>query len=341
MSELKTIDKIELKSKIKSKTQNHEIYEAEAESEINMVLNHLKYSKQILKMQTIVLKEITNFFTEKGFVQLMPLILSPITDPLAPDPNASVKNVIEVECYGQKFKLMQSMILHKQISLISGAKRIFIISPNIRIEDEKKALTGRHCFEFSQVDFEIADGKMQDVFRLIEEFLVRVIKRVKKECKEELKTLGRELRIPKTPFKVFTTHELEEKFGRDWEEISSNESKEPFWVTCHRREFYDKEDQKAEGHYLNYDLIYPEGFGEGLSGGEREYEYKKLLKKLSGRRELLEQFKHYLELSRKGLLVPSAGAGFGFERLIRFLTGKRRIEEVQLFPRIPGKKVIV
>jgi asparaginyl-tRNA synthetase len=331
-------ESFKLKAGIKVAEQNPE---NETESDIDTVLNHLKYSKQILKIQTIVLKEITDFFTEKGFMQLMPVILAPITDPLSPDRSSSIKNSIEIECYGQKFKLMQSMILHKQISLISGAKKIFIISPNIRIEDEKRAFTGRHCFEFSQVDFEIAYGKMNDVFRLMEEFLVRVIEKVKKECDEELKIFGRELKTPKTPFKVFTTHELEEKFGNDWEEMSSKESKEPFWVTCHKREFYDKEDPNAEGHYLNYDLIYPNGFGEGLSGGEREYEFEKLFKKLSGRKGCLEEFKHYLELSRKGLLIPSAGGGFGFERLIRFLTGTKHIEKVQLFPRIPGKKVFV
>ena len=333
MTEIKTVD-LELKSRLQT-TQS------EVEADIQKIFNHLNLSKEVLKIQTVVLKEIVDFFTQKGFIQLMPVILAPITDPLAPDPSASIKKTMDIECYGQRFKLTQSMILHKQISLISGAKKIFIISPNIRIEDEKRAFTGRHCFEFSQVDFEIAHGRMSDVFSLMEEFLVRVIQKVKKDCKEELRLLGRGLTIPKTPFKVFTTHELQEKYGNDWEEISSKEAEEPFWAICHKREFYDKEDPKAEGHYLNYDLIYPEGFGEGLSGGEREYEFEKLFKKLSQREGCLKEFKHYLELSRKRLLIPSAGAGFGFERLMRFLTGRKHIEEVQLFPRIPGKKVIV
>ena len=49
--------------------------------------------------------------------------------------------------------------------------------------------------------------------------------------------------------------------------------KYPFWVICHKREFYDKEDPERPGHYLNYDLIWPEGFGEALSG-----EYLKIAK---------------------------------------------------------------
>jgi asparaginyl-tRNA synthetase len=41
-----------------------------------------------------------------------------------------------------------------------------------------------------------------------------------------------------------------------------------------------------------------------------------------------------------GLLKPSAGGGIGVERLLRFLTGKRHIRDVQLFPRIPGEEVV-
>ena len=91
---------------------------------------------------------------------------------------------------------------------------------------------------------------------------------------------------------------------------------------------------------MNYDLVYPEGFGEALSGGEREFEYDVIIRKLKERNQSTGDFKDYVELAKRGLLVPSAGAGFGVERLVRFLSGKKHIEEVQLFPRVPGKKVI-
>jgi asparaginyl-tRNA synthetase len=41
-----------------------------------------------------------------------------------------------------------------------------------------------------------------------------------------------------------------------------------------------------------------------------------------------------------GLLKPSSGGGISVERLLRFLTGKRHIRDVQLFPRIPGEEVV-
>ena len=87
----------------------------------------------------------------------------------------------------------------------------------------------------------------------------------------------------------------------------------------------------------------PEGYGEVLSGGKREYKNERILKRM---KELEKEgrdyssFKNYLEVAKMGLLKPSAGGGIGVERLLRFLTGKRHIRDVQLFPRIPGEEVI-
>jgi len=55
----------------------------------------------------------------------------------------------------------------------------------------------------------------------------------------------------------------------------------------------------------------------------------------------LAPYESYLAVAEKGLLKPTAGGGFGVERLIRFLTGKKHIREVTLFPRIPGEKIVL
>ncbi len=312
----------------------------EVYDKIDIAINHMRRLKPVLKIQTVALREIVDYFVDKGFFELMPVILSTVTDPLGPDPGSSVIKTGEIEYYGQKLKLTQSMILHKQMALISGVDKIFIMSPNVRFEHEKRYSTGKHAFEFTQVDFEIAHAKKEDVFSLMEDLLVRIIKRVQKDCASELKELKRDLKVPKTPFKVLTTHELVKEFGEDWEIEASKHFEDPFWAVCHKREFYDREDPEHKGHYLNYDLVYPEGFGEALSGGEREFEYDVIIRKLKERNQSTGDFKDYVELAKRGLLVPSAGAGFGVERLVRFLSGKKHIEEVQLFPRVPGKKVI-
>ncbi|MBU2477003.1 asparagine synthetase, partial [Candidatus Micrarchaeota archaeon] len=63
-------------------------------------------------------------------------------------------------------------------------------------------------------------------------------------------------------------------------------------------------------------------------------------RKMLERKTDLSAFASYLETARKGLLKPTAGGGFGVERLVRFLTGKKHIKDVVLFPRIPGEKIV-
>lgn len=296
--------------------------------------------KTFVALTSSVLKYSTDFFHERGFMQLMPVILSSVTDPLGPDPGSSVIKTGEIEYLGDKLCLTQSMILHKQIALKEGLGKIFIVSPNVRLEHADRGSSGKHLFEFSQVDFEIAHAKKEDVYSLMEDFLCGVTEYVREKHASELAALGRELPKVSGKFPVHTTHFLREKYGEDWELTASLESKKPFWAVSHKREFYDKEHPEKPGFYLNYDLIYPEGFGEGLSGAEREFEYDSIIKRIERDGVRKEGYAPYLELARSGL-VPSAGAGFGVERLIRFLTGAKHVGDVQLFRRVPGEKIVV
>lgn len=274
------------------------------------------------------------FFQKKGFVRIHPVLLGGSVDPLGPDPGSSVIKIPTIEYLGQELSLVTSMILHKQHALKEFDK-IFILSPNIRLEKAERKSSGRHLFEFTQVDFEIKGAKMKDIFSLVEEYYKELTPFLKKHAMAEFESLGIPIFEFKPPFKVYSTHELEQRYGKDWELKASLEEEQPFWVKCHKREFYDKEE---DGHYLNYDLIYPLGFGEGLSGAEREHEYERIIMRIKRDKLPLEKYSSYLESAKKGF-PQSAGAGIGLERLARFLTKSKHVGEVQAFPRIPGVKV--
>jgi len=289
----------------------------------------------VLKIQSKVLKTMTDILLEKGFQWVLPVILARSTDPLWPDPGYSIEDRIEVEIYGTRVKTMQSMIVHKRVLVSLGPEKIFILSPNIRIESRKRMTTGKHLYEFTQLDLEVAHAKMKDIFTLFEELVVKSIEVVKKEMREELELLSRDLRIPTTPFRVYKRAELEKGYGDRWEEEISRTSKDPVWVTDIPRQFYDFQDFET-GEWRNYDLILPEGYGEVLSGAEREYEYEKILKKIERDGLKKDDYRLMLDLAEKKLLKPSAGAGIGVERLIQYICGLKHIGEVQPFPRIPG-----
>ncbi|MCF8884306.1 MAG: asparagine synthetase A [Aigarchaeota archaeon] len=292
----------------------------------------------ILRIQTCLLKSMVDYLLSRGFVWILPIMLAKSTDPLWPDPSYSIEKRVEVEIYGVKVKTMQSMIVHKRVLVSLGPEKIFILSPNIRIENRDRHATGRHLYEFTQLDLEVAYAKMNDIFRLFEEMIKKAVEDVKKERREDLELLERDLKIPSTPFRVYKRGELEEKYGANWEEIISIESVDPVWVTDIPRQFYDYEDLET-GEWRNYDLILPEGHGEVLSGGEREYEYEKMLAKIRRDNLNIEDFKAILELARRGLLRPSAGAGLGVERFVKYVCGLKHIGEVQPFPRIPGQVI--
>ncbi|MHA2322245.1 MAG: asparagine synthetase A [Candidatus Thorarchaeota archaeon] len=288
-----------------------------------------------LKVQSVALDVIRNTFRKSGLIEIMPVILSTTTDPLGPDPGSSIIGIPSIDYQGQKLVLTQSMILQKQIIVSSGLEKFFTVSPNVRLESAKSRDTGRHLFEFSQVDFEIAHANMNNVFDLMQDTITTIISQVRKDCSEELALWDREVKVPKE-FRVYTTNQLIERYGTDWGKLASEEADDPFWVLNHKREFYDAEDLEKPGFYRNYDLYYPEGFGEALSGGEREWVLDRILMRIKRDGFRTEDYEPYLEFARKGF-VPSAGA----ERLTRFLVGASHIGDIQAFRRVPGEMVII
>ncbi len=297
---------------------------------------HSRESEAIFGIETEILRVMTNRLVNKGFRWILPVMLAKSMDPLWPDPAASIEKRIDVEIYGETVRTMQSMIIHKRVLASLGPERFFILSPNIRIENRERADTGWHLYEFTQLDIEIAKANMEDVFKVFEDLITSSIAAVKRKFQRELNILGKNMKVPKTPFRVYKRRELEEKYGKDWEKAISEEATDPVWVTDLPREFYDYEDD-ATGEWRNFDLILSQGYGEAVSGAEREYEYARLLEKLERDSLKPEQYELLLSLAKDGRLKPSAGAGLGIERFVAYVCGVDHVAEVQPFPRIPGK----
>ena len=305
--------------------------------DLQETVSRLKDAKMthILRVQSAALKAIHDYMYERGVVQAMPVILSPETDPLNhPHFDASV------EYYGQRLHLTKSMILHKQLSLLNGGfDKVYVMSPNVRLEEGSLGATGRHLFEFTQVDIELKERSKKDFMELVDGMIARVFSFVVQECADDLAALGRQLRVPSLPLKVYESEELQERYGEAFESAASEEMRDPFWITNFRREFYDKEDKERRGYYHNYDVFWPEGFGEALSGGEREYEYEEIIRKMTERRTDMSAYTTYLDMAKQGLIPSTVGGGLGIERMVRFLTGQKHVRDVALFPRVPGEEI--
>ncbi|MFB0569316.1 MAG: asparagine synthetase A [Nitrososphaeria archaeon] len=296
----------------------------------------LERKRHIGGVTTHVLTALTRRFTSQGFEWLFPVVLSKSTDPLWPDPGATMEKRVEVEIYGEKVRATLSMIIHKMVASSLMCPKLFILSPNVRIERRERKMTGVHAYEFAQLDFEMRAASSRDVMGFVEEILRGLVADLKEEAREEFSNLERhqDLRVPENPFKVYDREELERRYGPEWGERLPLEIREPAWVTNIPREFYDFEDF-GTGRWDNYDLFLP-SFGEVLSGSRREWEYRKIFRKMERDGVRKENYGTFLKLAKEGRLKSSAGAGIGVERLVCWIVGAKHVGEVQPFPRVPG-----
>ena len=245
---------------------------------------------------------------------------------------------------------MGSMLLHKQMAM-SALGKIFAFSPCIRFEEERTKETGRHLVEFYQLDLEAKEHDYESIMDLGERLVAFVIKEVKKRCRKEMKFLGRALDTPKLPFRKLTHEEavdMAREIGFDisygeeipWEaeRALSEHVGEFFWVRDYpagSRGFYDKIDPEDPKKLRDFDLFYPEGYGEAISGSERETELAKIKKKMKEAGISSDGYEWYFEMLKHGI-PQSAGFGIGIERLTRFVCGLDFVWEAAPFPKVAG-----
>ncbi len=305
------------------------------QSEIEYSLKHLSDEKvrRAIKVGSDIRGYVSDFLRANGYIEIPPVIISPLTDPL----NHPVYDP-KISAYGGDLWLTKSMIFHKQIA-VQSLKKIFIMSPNIRLETEEKSKTGRHLYEFTQVDIEALEKTREEMMDLAEDLIIYTIKKIKENDAEDLKFFKRSIPDFKKPFRKITYKEAEEKYGKDFEREISLESKEPVWlidIPLEAREFYDREYDDKPGILRDMDLIWPEGYQEASSGGEREYELSRIIERIHKKGQTEEQFKWFIELAKHGIKM-STGFGIGIERFTRYVCGLEKIEDTNPFPKVPGR----
>lgn len=301
--------------------------------------------KNILKIQDEILSAIRDFLRSAGFIEILPPIIGPVTDP-----GIRGAKQVSIDYYGASFKVMSSMILYKQMA-ISSLGKIFAVSPNLRLEPIASIATGRHLAEFRQVDVEQADASYYDAMKIAERLVQYVCQQVLKQCSGQIEMLERRLKAPTLPLQKITYEEaLDLLAGEGFKieyglEIPWNEEKvlsemfqEPFFITDYpitSRGFYDREDPQRRGILKDFDMLYPEGYGEAISGGEREHTFKGVMKRMQMNGEDPTVYQWYFDMLKDGI-PPSAGFGIGVERLTRWICGLKAVWEAVPFPKVPG-----
>lgn len=307
------------------------MYQQTIGKDLTQFVSHIESPKlaAVKRIEAKTLNVMCQFALQHDFIQILPIMLSPITDTLNHDVYPA-----ELVYMDRKLKLTASMIFHKQLTLISPEiSKIFIISPNIRLEKEDRKSSRNHLIEFTQFDIEMKHANLNDVMGWVEALIVATINTIRETCAEDLEILGRQLPKLAPPFPRYRSEDKGENGENEFYNEISDLATVPCFMTNFKREFYDREDADRPGTYRNFDLIYPEGYGEAASGAERTYEYHDILRRMKELDLDLTPFKDYLELAKCGKLPASAGSGIGIQRLVKFITGYRDISQVCLFDR--------
>jgi asparaginyl-tRNA synthetase len=301
--------------------------------------------QRVLRIQAALGSAIREYLNGQGFTKLLPPIIGPASDPGIRGAKQAV-----IDFYGQPYKVMSSAILYKQM-MAAALGKVYFFSPNVRLEPLETAATRRHLVEFVQVDIEEAGAGYLDAMRRTEELVSHIHDRMKERFAGELSALGRSLNGAHAPFrrlryeealKILADHgrpiPYELELPWDHEEHLSSLFQEPFFVYDYPREsrgFYDREDPDRPGVLRDFDLLYPEGFGEAISGAERQYEYEKVVARLRETGEDPAKYGWYLDMLKEGI-PPSAGFGIGVERLTRYVCGLGAVWEARPYPKVAG-----
>ncbi len=306
----------------------------------------IRSSKQwaILRIRAEVVKAVEDYLWEKGFLRFD----APIFTPSACE---GTTTLFEVDYFGEPAYLSQSGQLYCEATAAAFGK-VYCFGPAFRAEKSK---TRRHLTEFWQVEPEIAYAHLDDSIELASGMIEYLIKRVLTNRKRELEVLERDISLleqVKTPFpriryeeavkkvnELGESMELGEDFGAPQETVLGKSFGSPVVVTHFPREikaFYMRKESGNEKVTLSFDILAPEGYGEIVGGGEREFEEDKLKKEIKERKLPEDAFKWYIDLRKYGS-VPHAGFGLGIERTVAWLCGIEHIRQTIPFPRTLGR----
>ncbi len=295
----------------------------------------------ILRIRHEVIRACRDFFDQRGFV----LLDAPIFTPSACE---GTTTLFEVNYFGEPAYLTQSGQLYMEAGALALGK-VYCFGPTFRAEKSK---TRRHLTEFWMVEPEVAWYHLEDVMNLAEDLVCYIVERVLEQRKAELERLERNtapLEQIKKPFPKITYDQalkiLKEKgmeiewgedFGGDEETVLSQNFSRP--VMIHRypakcKAFYMARDPENPQLALCVDMLAPEGYGEIIGGGEREWRYDELVERIKEHNLPQSAFEWYLDLRRYGS-VPHSGFGLGIERTVAWICGIHHIRETIPFPRM-------
>ncbi|MDE1825739.1 MAG: aspartate--tRNA(Asn) ligase [Candidatus Micrarchaeota archaeon] len=250
------------------------------------------------------------------------------------------------ELFGVKYfektvYLAQSPQLYKQLAVIGGMDKVFMVLPVFRAE---KFDTPFHLNEATQMDIEMGFADHNDAIKVLVKVASGIEAEVIKKNAPDLERLGHKLEKSKPVVVTYkkalqrlneNDHKLE--FGNDFSREHETALSELYgdmlvvkeYPTAIRA-FYSMPNKKDPEISNSYDLLYK---GLEISSGAQRIHISKLLEEQMLKRGMNpKNFEFYLTAFKQGA-PPHAGWSIGLERFVMKLSGMQNIREASMFPR--------
>ena len=291
--------------------------------------------RAIFKIQSVIINSFREFFFKKDFIEIQPPgIIASSTE--------GGTDLFPVKYFERKAYLAQSPQLYKQLGAISWEK-VFSTSTVWRAE---KHDTSKHINEIRQMDIEVAFVNDKEIMKYLEESVKFIVKEVIDKCKDELKLLDLDLKIPKAKYfsyneaiELLNKHGFKLKIGDDFEPEAERKFSKLFpntiiftyeWPSKIKPFYIWPKKGKGKGVSGGFDAVY--GGLEISSGGQRIHIAEMLIEQLKSKKLDPKDFKWYVDAFRYGAPIHS-GWSIGLERLTQAILGLNNIREATLFPR--------
>jgi lysyl-tRNA synthetase class 2 len=322
--------------------------------------------KETFLLRSEIVREIRNFFHERGFVEVETPMMQSIPGGAAAAPFVTHHNAL-----GCNFYLRIAIELYHKRLLVGGIDRIFEIGKNFRNE----GLSRRHNPEFTMLEAYQAYGDYETMMELTESLIVNVAEKTIDtlfiEHKDAEGKIIRSINLTPPWRRVRYKDLIREKAGADWFEITPQDRKERA-ISLGAEIGKEYEDFEVTGavfeKLIEPTLIQPtfvthlpkelvplakpspedpttvEVFECCINGQEIAPAYSEQNDPIAQRERLEHQAGGEQQKLDEDFLValehgmpPAGGLGIGIDRLCMMLLGQESIRDVILFPQMKPK----
>ena len=318
--------------------------------------------KDVFIKRSQIIKEIRDFFTNHGFIEVETPMMHSLVGGAAAKPFITHHNALDMSLY---LRIAPELYLKRLV--VGGIERVFELNRNFRNE----GVDTKHNPEFTMIEWYMAYADYHTLMDMIEELITYLAKKINNSEKLEYGDLTIDL---SRPWARLTMAEAIEKYGNISQEDISTFDKaakiakklhiqiDSSWG--HGKIISEIFEAVAEEKLINPTFIidYPKEIsplsklkednpeltdrfelfvaGMELSNGfnelndpidQKERFQKQVDSRNAGDEEACMMDEDYIRALEYGL-PPTAGAGMGIDRLVMLLTNKQSIRDVLLFP---------